>query len=109
MVVEAKMTVAERIEKLMQHLGFDKAHFAGRLADDWTAIATNYPDRILSMTIIGLSGFDSHAMNNLASRMLIISGDRGVFADQLQKIIGIIPDDNLVHYPKSKHNDIMTT
>jgi len=57
MTTEAKMTIAERIEQLMQLLGIDKAHFAGRVLADWTGIATEYPDRILSMTIIGLSTF----------------------------------------------------
>ena len=99
MTIEAKMTVAERIDQLMQHLGIDKAHFAGRVAADWTGSATSYPDRILSMTIVGLSGFDNDAMTNLAPRMLIISGDRGMFTNAVQRVTGIVPATNLITIP----------
>ena len=36
------LPVEERILQLLQYLGIDQAHFAGRTPGDWTGLATTY-------------------------------------------------------------------
>ena len=52
MTSKASMTIAERLEQLMQHLDIEKAHVAGMMLSDWGEFATTYPDKIASLTVI---------------------------------------------------------
>lgn len=99
METKSTMTTADRIDQVMQHLGINKAHFAGRHAEDWTGSAIDYPERILSNTILALAGFDEQALNNLAPRVQIISGDQGYFADVVQQVTDYVPASNLKTIP----------
>ena len=51
-MTDANLTITDRIRQLMQYLGIDKAHFAGRMPRDWVGSVTEYPDQVLSLTLV---------------------------------------------------------
>ena len=81
-----KLTVADRIELLMNQLGIEKAHFAGRSGDDWSGSALNYPERIASLSLIGLSGYEQEALEILAARTQIVFGDSGGYVEAVNEV-----------------------
>jgi ubiquinone/menaquinone biosynthesis C-methylase UbiE len=91
MTTETTITIAERIERLMNHLDIDKAHFAGRAPLDWVGSATAYPERFLSLTLAFPRGFDPQAVGELASRTMVFNGDRGTDAEAIDRIAKGMP------------------
>jgi len=47
------LPVEERILQLLQSLGIDQAHFAGRTPADWTGLATTHPEVFCSFILVG--------------------------------------------------------
>ena len=84
---KANLTVKDRIDQLMQHLGIAKAHFAGRLAVDWAGCALAFSDRILSLTLVCPPAIPPPAIGEVAYRTLVFNGDRGPFADSVKQIV----------------------
>ena len=86
--------VEERLRQLLHHLGIDKAHFAGRVPEDWVGLATRFPEVLSSLTVIG--GFDPRTVEHLATRLLVVIGDRGRNAEAALAAIPRLPDAQLV-------------
>ena len=86
------LPVEERIFQLLQYLGIDQAHFAGRTPGDWTGLATAYPEVFSSFTLVGPGGFDPHAVSRLASRLLVFTGDQEASAERVRRIVEDLPD-----------------
>jgi hypothetical protein len=80
------LSVAERIDLLMRELGITKAHFAARLPADWTGSAEDFPDRIASLTLVCPPAIPASAIDAVAPRTLVFSGDRGPFAGAVKQI-----------------------
>jgi SAM-dependent methyltransferase len=93
MTTEPASALAERLTALFQHLGIERAHIAARDAADWQGFATAHPDRIASLNLVCPVALDMRPFAALASRTLVISGDRGVAAERvaaaLQNVEGI--------------------
>ena len=53
MTSETTVSLEERIRQLLRHLAIDHAHFACRLAQDWTGLAAKYPEMVSSLTVVG--------------------------------------------------------
>jgi hypothetical protein len=94
MTMETTVSVEERLRKLLRHLGADQAHFAGRLPRDWVGLATKYPEVVSSLTLIG--GFDPHAVEHLASRLLVITGEYGPSAEAARNAAPRLPGAQLL-------------
>ena len=80
-----QMSVARPVEDcligVLQHLGLASVHVASAgspALTDWFGIATRYPDRIASLTVIAPPIVDEYALGGVASRLLAIAGDHGV-------------------------------
>ena len=75
---------------LFRYLGIEKAHIAaGRLGlTDWQGLATRYPDRVASLTLINPPLLDVGPIRSLAARMLVVAGDRGPTAERLVYLKG---------------------
>ena len=43
-IKESDLPVEERIHKLLQHLGIERAHFAGQMQGDWIGLTASYPE-----------------------------------------------------------------
>ena len=75
--------VEDCLIEVLQHLGLARVHVAAAgspALTDWFGIATRYPDRIASLTVIAPPIIDEYALGGVASRLLAIAGDRGVNA-----------------------------
>ena len=80
MDAEAEPSTEDRLRQLLRHLGIDQAHFAGYPAD-WPRLAARYPEVFSSFTVIAAPSFDPRAVEPLAAKSLVITGDRGRAAE----------------------------
>jgi SAM-dependent methyltransferase len=95
MTTEVTVGVEERLRQLLQHLGIDRAHFACRLAQDWTGLGTKYPEMISSLTVVGGS-FDPRVAERLAAKLLLVMGDHGPTAEAVRDSTNRLPGAQLV-------------
>lgn len=96
MTTAADLPVEERIRQLLEHLGIDQAHFAGRLPRDLTGLATTYPEVCASLTIVGPTAVDPQTVDCLAAKLLVVNGDQGPIAERVRRVVERVPDARLV-------------
>src|SRR4029453_18215722 len=96
MTRETALPVEERILQLLQYLGIDQAHFAGRTPGDWTGLATTYPAVFSSFTLVGPGVIAPHTVSRLASRLLVFTGDQEASAERVRRVVENLPDARLV-------------
>jgi len=79
--------------ELFEHLGIGAAHIAaGRLGlTDWQGLATRHPDRVASLTLINPPILEAGPIRGLASRTLVVAGDRGPTAEGAAKLLADLP------------------
>ena len=75
-------TVAERLHRLLHHLGIERAHIAGRLAADWGGFVAAHPEAVASLTI--LNSFEPRMVAPLRGRVLAITGDQGAMPEMVR-------------------------
>jgi len=90
----ATRPVEARLVELFQQLGIERAHVAaGRLGlTDWHGLATRYPDRVASLTLVNPPILDAGPLRGLAARMLVMAGDSGPTAEGSVKLLADLPD-----------------
>ena len=79
---------------LLQHFGIERAHIAAGgppPLKDWHSLATLHPERVASLTLISPPMLDTAPLAGLASRILIVAGDRGSLADGAAKFANSLP------------------
>jgi hypothetical protein len=79
---------------LLQHFGIGRAHIAAGgppPLKDWHSLATLHPERVASLTLISPPMLDTAPLAGLASRILIVAGDRGSLADGAAKFANSLP------------------
>ena len=79
---------------LFRHLGIERAHIAAGgppPLKDWHSLATLHPERVASLTLISPPMLDTAPLAGLASRTLIVAGDRGSLADGAAKFAHSLP------------------
>ena len=79
---------------LLQHFGIERAHIAAGgppPLKDWHSLATLHPERVASLTLISPPVLDTAPLAALASRILIVAGDRGSLADGAAKFANSLP------------------
>src|ERR671931_368990 len=92
------LPVEERILQLLQYLGIDQAHFAARTPGDWTGLATTYPEKFSSFTLVGPGVFAPHTVTSLASKLLVFTGDQEASAERVRRIVESLPGAHLVAF-----------
>lgn len=108
---ETNLTVADRINQLMQHLKIAKAHFAGRLPKDWASSAIAHPEQILSLILVFPPAIPPVAMAKVASKTLVFNGDKGPFANTVKQIVADASGTTLVtmhEYAGNVWDDVIT-
>jgi SAM-dependent methyltransferase len=90
MTKDAAPTVEHRLLTLFQELGITRAHIAARMEGDWLGLITQCPERVASLSLLCPLALESRAAMQLASRMLVITGDRGASAERVQNALGIV-------------------
>ncbi len=82
---EQELPVEERIIRLLQHLGIKRAHFAARMPTDFTGLASAHPEAVSSLTLVCPPGTGGGALDAVAPRLLVLTGDRGGSAEALRR------------------------
>jgi hypothetical protein len=87
MTADMNLSIEQRVAHLLRHLGLAQVHLAARSLRDWQGLATTYPDRIASITLVCPPVADAHALLSLASRFLLVTGDRGPVVERTQAVL----------------------
>jgi 2-polyprenyl-3-methyl-5-hydroxy-6-metoxy-1,4-benzoquinol methylase len=95
MTTAAGLPVEERLRQLLQHLGIDQAHFAGRLPRDWTGLATTSPEVFTSLSLVAPTALDPQTVGPLASRLLVVNGDQGPPMERVRRAVESVPNARL--------------
>src|SRR5215472_4845797 len=83
-MTKAALPLAQRLHQLFQNLGIERAHLAARNVADWHGFATAHPDHIASLALLCPAALDLRPFADLASRLLVISGDHGAAAERVE-------------------------
>ncbi|MGH8065526.1 MAG: methyltransferase domain-containing protein [Candidatus Entotheonellia bacterium] len=95
MVTTVERPIEDHIFQVLQHLGIAPAHVAARVPGDWQGLATAHPETIASLTLICPQGMEPGLLSPLASRLLVISGDRGGPAERARRVVTNLPEATL--------------
>ncbi len=96
MMIEAHVPGVDRILQLLKHLGIERAHVAGAMPGDWQGLATTHAARLASLSLVCPTGVDPSAISAIASRVLVVHGDRGPTAERVRTAVARVPDATLV-------------
>src|SRR5262245_13423108 len=99
MTTEITVLVEERLRRLFQHLGIDRAHVAGRMPSDWRGLTTAFPDMVASLTLLGPAIIDPQNIAHLASRLLVITGDQGPTTENMRAAMARLQQASVVFLP----------
>jgi ubiquinone/menaquinone biosynthesis C-methylase UbiE len=91
MTTPADQTVAERVSRLLRHLGIERAHFAASMPRDWEGLVTSYPDIVSSLTLVCPMGVNLEALRANQRRLLILTGDRGRSPEEARRTLAGLP------------------
>jgi SAM-dependent methyltransferase len=76
-------TIQERILQVLNGLGIRRAHFAGRMPTDWGTFVNGHSDLVSSFTFVAPTGLAPQTVDAIASKLLVITGDTGPFAENV--------------------------
>jgi SAM-dependent methyltransferase len=85
------MNTASRLAALMDHLGLARAHVATQVASDVAGFAAQYAARIGGLVLCAPTRIDPAPFAQVASRLLMISGDAGQSAQLAERVHGRLP------------------
>jgi ubiquinone/menaquinone biosynthesis C-methylase UbiE len=87
--------IEECIMQVLQHLGITPAHIAARVPGDWLGLASKHPEAVASITLVCPQGMEPDLLSPLASRLLVITGERGRPADRARQLMTNLPEARL--------------
>jgi SAM-dependent methyltransferase len=99
MTTAADLSVADRLLRVLDHLGIERAHFAGSMLADVTGFAQIHPDRVASLSLVCPPRVDPGPLRALGNRLLIIAGDQGRPAAMVRDALKHLPEATLVWLP----------
>jgi hypothetical protein len=76
MTTDANLSVSDRLLRVLDHLGIERAHFAGSMLADGSGFAQSHPERIASLTFVGPPRLEPTVLGALGDRLLIIASDQ---------------------------------
>jgi ubiquinone/menaquinone biosynthesis C-methylase UbiE len=91
MALETDSAIETRILNVLQQFDISKAHVAARDLRDWQGLATAHADQLASLTLICPPAIMPQALEPLASRALIVTGDQGQPAEHAQRLAAALP------------------
>jgi SAM-dependent methyltransferase len=100
MTTEADLSVADRLAKVFDHLGIERAHFAASMLADVTGFAKAHPERIASLTLVCPPRLDPSTLGALSARLVIIAGDQGSPAAMVRQAVKSLPEATVVWLPE---------
>jgi len=64
-----------RLLSVLDHFGFEKAHFAGQVPSDFAGLIANAPERIASLTLVCPEHASPEMFGSIAERLMAVAGD----------------------------------
>jgi len=99
MTTGAELSVADRLARVLHHLGIERAHFAASMLADVTGFAQAHPERLASLTLVCPPRLDPSALRALGARLLIVAGDQGRPAAMVREAVTSLPEATVVWLP----------
>ena len=96
MTTEADLSVADRLARVLDHLGIERAHFVASMLADVASFAQASPERIASLTLVCPPRLDPSALRALGARLQIIAGDQGRPAAMVRDAVTTLPEATVV-------------
>ena len=87
-----------RIAAVLDHLGIQRAHFAGGIASDMLGLLLPPEERVASLTLINPNRLETEPLSRLGKRLGVITGSDGLPSDVVRKGMPALPDARLVHF-----------
>src|SRR6266567_4176348 len=88
--------VDERIARLFDELGIQRAHVAAGYAAHAVALVSACPELVSSLSLVCPSRFDAEPLRALGPRVLYIHGDRGANATMVPQVVASLADARVV-------------
>lgn len=92
MATAANIPVADRLVRVLDHLGIGRAHFAASMLADVAGLIQAYPERVASLALVCPPRLDPSLLRALGNRLLIISGDQGRPAAMVRNALQSLPE-----------------
>src|SRR6266702_8287903 len=102
--------VEERLSRLFEELGIQRAHVAAGYAAHAVALVSAYPELVSSLSLVCPSRFDAEPLQPLGPRVLYIHGDRGANATPVSRVVATLAEARVVtlqHYPDALWSDAL--
>jgi hypothetical protein len=99
LTTKADISVADRLVKVLDHLGIERAHFAASMLADVTGLVQAHPERIASLTLICPPRVDPSALRALGTRLQIVTGDQGRPSAMVRDAATNLPEAAVVWLP----------
>jgi SAM-dependent methyltransferase len=96
MATAGEHPVEERLGELFQHLGIARAHVAARVTGDWSGCVATHPESIASLTLVCPTELEPSALQGIAPRLMVLSGDQGRPAEVIHGVMTALPAATLV-------------
>src|SRR5437660_11656080 len=88
--------VEDRVSRLFEELGIQRAHVAGGYAAHAVALVSAYPELVSSLSLVCPSRFDAEPLRPLGRRVLYVHGDRGAHAALAPRVVPTLPEASVV-------------
>src|SRR6266566_3029442 len=88
--------VEERISRVFEELGIQRAHVAAGYAAHAVVLVSAYPELVSSLSLVCPSRFDAKPLQLLGPRVLYIHGDRGANATIVPQVVATLTEAQVV-------------
>ena len=88
--------IEDRISRLFEELGIQRAHVAAGYAAHAVALVSAYPELVSSLSLVCPSRFDAKPLQLLGPRVLYIHGDRGANAAIVPQVVATLTEAQVV-------------
>jgi SAM-dependent methyltransferase len=88
--------VEARLAELLDHLGIESAHFAGRSLADLQGFIAAHPARIASLSLVCPTVLNPRSLAPLGAKLLVVTGDHGLGARRVRAVVPDLPEATVV-------------
>ncbi len=98
-MADSNLTVAERLFRVIEHLGIQQVHIASGGPADVAGLLQSRPDMVVSLTLVCPARLPPQAVQACSERLLIIVGAQGPPAAMVQQAVKSLPGASVVTLP----------
>jgi ubiquinone/menaquinone biosynthesis C-methylase UbiE len=80
------------LAELLDHLGIERSHFAGRSLADLQGFIATRPERIASLALVCPTVLNPRSLAPLGDKLLVVTGDHGLGARRVRAVLPDLPE-----------------